>query len=186
MVVLTLLSTFICVVAAYERGRRLEYFNWALCWIGVCMILAFTTTNMLVFYCAFEGVLIPTFFLVGAFGAGSARIPAAMRLFLFTVAGSVLFLVALAIAYSYAGTFNFYELRAFCAINQNVQMVIFPLIFFGLAFKIPFFPIYLWLTAAHVEAPTAGSMILASLMLKLGVYGLLRFGFQICPLAVVH
>lgn len=71
------------------------------------MVIAFITTNMLVFYCAFEGVLIPTFFLVGVFGSSPSRVPAAMRLFLFTVVGSVFFLLAAVVLYSFTGTFNF-------------------------------------------------------------------------------
>lgn len=184
LVLLVVLSIFVCALSSYERADRLRYFGIALNWIGFWMVIAFTTTNLLVFYCAFEAVLIPTFFLIGAFGSSASRVPAAMRLFLFTVVGSIFFLVALVYLYAAAGTYNYWELVSFCAANTDVQIILFPLIFFGLAFKIPFFPVYLWLTSAHVEAPTAGSMILASLMLKLGVYGLLRFAFQICPLGV--
>lgn len=181
LVGLTVLSTFVALLSYdFQLGRFPQYFC-LLGWIAFFMIVAFWTRNILVFYCAFEAVLIPTFMFMGLFGASSAKTQASFRLFIFTVAGSAFFLAGLALVWAWVGSFNYYAVLDFLWLRPDLQPVLALLFSIALLFKLPAFPVYLWLTSAHVEAPTAGSMILASLMLKLGVYGLIRFVVQLCP-----
>ncbi len=156
------------------------------------MLGVFVARDVILFYIFFEFTLIPLFFLIGIWGSDQRRY-AAMKFFLFTFAGSVLtFLGLLAIVlwnYYQNGilTFSIPELTrnlGFQPIDTNLQVLIFLLLFAGFAIKVPLFPLHTWLPLAHVEAPTAGSVLLAGVLLKVGSYGFVRFALPMLPEAV--
>lgn len=137
------------------------------------LIAIFTTQNLLFFYICFETVLIPLFILIGINNYKKRRIHAAYLLFLYTLAGSLFMLITLTYLYSVAGSFNYYVLYNI-QIDDSIQRIMWLLLFISLAVKIPLLPFHIWLPEAHVEAPTEGSILLAGVLLKLGVYGYLR------------
>ena len=144
------------------------------------MVGVFLSLDLILFYLFWEFTLIPMYFLIGIWG-GERRIYAAVKFFLFTMAGSVLMLVAMLVMGMQAGSFDYAELLA----NRQAYSAAAPWLFaaFALAFaiKVPMWPLHTWLPDAHVEAPTAGSVILAGVLLKMGTYGLLRFNLPLFP-----
>ena len=134
------------------------------------MIGMFSALDYVLFYVFFEGVLIPMFVIIGIWGSGPRRIYAAFKLFLFTLLGSVLMLVALLAMYVQAGTTDIPTLLA-THYGYNMQVWLWLAMFASFAVKVPMWPVHTWLPDAHVEAPTAGSVILAGVLLKMGGYG---------------
>jgi NADH-quinone oxidoreductase subunit M len=147
------------------------------------MIGTFAALDLVVFYLFFEAVLIPMFIIIGIWG-GARRVYSAFKFFLYTLAGSVLMLVAILVMYNIAGTTNIPQLTDF-AFDPDVQFWLFLAFFASFAVKMPMWPVHTWLPDAHVEAPTAGSMILAGVLLKMGGYGFLRFSLPMFPDASV-
>ena len=149
------------------------------------MILgAFCALDTVLFYLFFEGLLIPMFMIIGIWG-GPDRIRATLKFFLYTLAGSVLFLVAILVIYMETGSSNIPELME-SEFPLRLQIWLWLLIFASFAVKIPMWPFHTWLPDAHVEAPTAGSVILAGVLLKLGGYGLIRFSLPMFPDATIY
>jgi NADH-quinone oxidoreductase subunit M len=154
------------------------------------MIGTFVALDLVLFYVLWEAMLIPMYFMIGAWG-GSNRIYATIKFFLFTAFGSLLMLVAFAyIYYAHAnlnnGVFstNLLELyKTTASLSAGEQFWLFAALTFAFAIKVPMFPVHTWLPDAHVEAPTAGSVILAGVLLKMGTYGLMRFSVPMFPLA---
>lgn len=193
LVLLTTLIMPISVVSAWNavEKRRTAFFVFLLL-LESAMIGVFVTLDMLVFYLFFEASLVPMFFLIGVWG-GETRIYAAVKFFIFTAFGSLLMLVAIiALYYVYAdqtGLGGSFDLIAITNAMKTGTLHIAPqasvLLFwaFALAFmiKVPVFPFHTWLPDAHTEAPTAGSVILAAILLKMGTYGLMRFNFAMFP-----
>ena len=134
----------------------------------------------MVFYVFFEGVLIPMFIIIGVWGSGERRIYAAFKFFLFTLLGSVLMLLALLAMYLEAGTTDIPTLLA-TDFSSSMQTWLWLAMFASFAVKVPMWPVHTWLPDAHVEAPTAGSVILAGVLLKMGGYGFLRFSIPMLP-----
>ncbi|MBM4126466.1 MAG: NADH-quinone oxidoreductase subunit M [Nitrospira sp.] len=144
------------------------------------MIGVFVALDFVLFYVFWEAMLIPMYLLIGMWG-GPNRLYAAVKFFLYTLAGSVLLLVGILVLYFYGGhTFDIQELSQ-GAYPHTMQMWVFLAFFAAFAVKVPMFPFHTWLPDAHVEAPTAGSVILASVLLKMGTYGFLRFSLPMLP-----
>jgi NADH-quinone oxidoreductase subunit M len=193
---LVLLTTFIMPIAVISTWRAVEKrpaaFYVFLLLLESAMIGVFVSLDLLVFYLFFEASLVPMFFLIGIWG-GENRIYSAVKFFIFTALGSLLMLVAIiALYYIYAsqtggaGTFDFVLLLSAMKTGKLVVAgTTASLLFlaFALAFsiKVPLFPFHTWLPDAHTDAPTAGSVILAAVLLKMGTYGLMRFNFALFP-----
>ncbi len=180
-----LLSTFltpICVIASWAaiRNHVREYMI-AFLALETFMVGVFCALDMVLFYIFFEAVLIPMFIIIGVWG-GPRRVYASFKLFLYTLLGSVLMLLAMLAIYITAGTTNIPDLMTY-EFNRGLQIWLWLAFFASFAVKIPMWPVHTWLPDAHVEAPTAGSVILAGVLLKMGGYGFLRFSLPMFPLA---
>jgi NADH-quinone oxidoreductase subunit M len=183
--VFVLLSTFlmpICILASWEAiTARVREYMVAFLVLETFMVGMFCALDFLVFYIFFEAVLIPMFLIIGVWG-GPRRVYAAFKFFLYTFVGSVLMLVALIAMYWQAGTTDIIVLMK-TQFPAGMQTWLWLAIFASFAVKVPMWPVHTWLPAAHVEAPTAGSVILAGVLLKMGGYGFLRFSIPMLPLA---
>ena len=183
-VLLTTLLSPICILASWEAIQtRVKEYMISFLILETLMVGMFCALDLMVFYIYFEGVLIPMFLIIGIWG-GPRRVYAAFKLFLFTLLGSVLMLLAMFAMYVDAGTTDIVQLM-----NHNfpaeLQTWLFLAFFASFAVKVPMWPVHTWLPDAHVEAPTAGSVILAGVLLKFGGYGFLRFSLPMFPLATV-
>ena len=148
----------------------------------IFLILVFSILDILGFYIFFESILIPIFLLIGIWGSRTDKIRAAFYFFLYTLIGSLLMLLSIFKIYSLTGLSN-YENLITINLPQNLQIWLFIGFFCSLAVKIPMIPFHIWLPQAHVEAPIAGSVLLAGILLKIGGYGLIRFSFPLFPVA---
>jgi proton-translocating NADH-quinone oxidoreductase chain M len=133
----------------------------------------------------FEAILMPLFIMIGVWGSRERKVWAAYQFFLYTLFGSVFMLIAIIFVYLHAGFTDFYTL-SYVSFSLNRQFILWILFFFGFAIKVPMFPVHIWLPEAHVEAPTAGSVLLAGVLLKLGTYGVLRFLIPLFPVASMY
>ena len=182
MVMLTTFLMPLAVLASWSIDRRAKaYFVFFLA-LETGMLGVFCSLDLFLFYLFWEVTLIPMYFLIGMWGYGR-RIYAAMKFFLFTLAGSLLMLVAILFLY-FAGsgdpTFGYRELLG-TPLSLETQRLLFLAFFASFAVKIPLVPLHTWLPDAHTEAPTAGSVMLAAVLLKMGAYGLIRFGIPLFP-----
>jgi len=181
-VLLTTLLTPICILASWESiQERVKEYMIAFLVLETMMVGMFVALDIMLFYIFFEAVLLPMFLIIGVWG-GPRRVYAAFKLFLYTLLGSVLMLVAILAMYFDAGTADIPTLLThdFPAAMQTWLWLAF---FASFAVKVPMWPVHTWLPDAHVEAPTAGSVILAGVLLKFGGYGFLRFSLPMFPLA---
>jgi len=178
-----LLSTFMTVLAVLSSWSLLmpyvrEYMALFLVMESFAVGI-FASTDLLLFYIFFEGLLIPLFFVIGIWG-GEDRIRAALKFFLYTIAGSAFFLIAVLCVNNQVSTFDMVQISQYC-FSENVQKWLWMGFFVAFAVKIPLWPFHTWLPEAHVEAPTAGSVILAAVLLKAGAYGFLRLCLPFFP-----
>src|SRR5512134_877047 len=153
--------------------------------LEIGMMGVFLAQDLFLFYIFWEFTLVPMYFIIGIWG-GPRRIYAAIKFFLYTMAGSILMLLAILWLGIYGGTFSVPDLIAQANIPANIQGWLFVAFAAAFAIKVPMWPLHSWLPDAHVEAPTAGSVILAGVMLKLGTYGFLRFNIPLFPEASVQ
>ncbi len=185
-----LLTTFllpICILASWHSitERVLTYITTFLL-LESFLIGVFCATDLLLFYVFFEAVLIPMFLIIGIWG-GERRVYAAFKFFLYTLLGSVLMLVAVLYIYSKTGTMDILTLSNILPkYDLKVQQLLWLAFFASFAVKVPMWPFHTWLPDAHVQAPTAGSVILAGVMLKLGGYGFLRLSIPMFPNASLY
>jgi NADH-quinone oxidoreductase subunit M len=185
-VLLTAFITVIVVLAGWEviESRVAQYYASFLILSGL-MIGVFAAADGLLFYVFFEATLIPMYIIIGVWG-GSNRVYAALKFFLYTLAGSLLMLVALVYLYTVSGgQFGILDWHQ-AKIGMTPQILLFLAFLAAFAVKVPMWPVHTWLPDAHVEAPTGGSIVLAAIMLKLGAYGFLRFSLPIVPDASHH
>ncbi|MEK9685174.1 MAG: NADH-quinone oxidoreductase subunit M [Rhodospirillaceae bacterium] len=181
-VLLSTLLTPICILASWDAIRdRVKDYMVAFLVLETLMIGMFCALDMVLFYIFFEGVLIPMFLIIGIWG-GERRVYAAFKFFLYTLTGSVLMLLAILYMYLYTGVTEIPILLK-TSFPRDAQLWLWMAFFASFAVKIPMWPVHTWLPDAHVEAPTAGSVILAGVLLKMGGYGFLRFSLPMMPLA---
>ncbi|MCA3645759.1 MAG: NADH-quinone oxidoreductase subunit M [Methylobacterium sp.] len=183
-----ILTTFLmpfCIAASFNAisKREKEYYALFLL-LETLMIGVFVALDLVLFYAFFEAGLIPMFLIIGIWG-GARRIYASFKFFLYTLLGSVLMLIAIMAMYWSAGTADIVKLLAF-RFPSNMQYWLWLAFFASFAVKMPMWPVHTWLPDAHVEAPTAGSVILAGILLKMGGYGFLRFSIPMFPEASLY
>ncbi len=181
-VVLTAALMPICVLAGWNSIKtRVREYMIAFLVLETLMIGVFCAMDLVLFYLFFEGGLIPMFLIIGVWG-GARRIYASFKFFLYTLVGSVLMLLAILAMYWQAGTSFIPDLTA-TGFSADMQTWLWLAFFASFAVKMPMWPVHTWLPDAHVEAPTAGSVILAGVLLKMGGYGFLRFSLPMFPIA---
>lgn len=181
-----ILTTFLmpfCILASWEAiEHRVKEYMIAFLVMETLMIGVFCALDLVLFYLMFEAGLIPMFLIIGIWG-GKRRIYASFKFFLYTLLGSVLLLLALLYMYFVAGTTDIPSLMKTGLFSPQAQTWLWLAFFASFAVKMPMWPVHTWLPDAHVEAPTAGSVILAAVLLKMGGYGFLRFSLPMFPIA---
>lgn len=180
-ILLTTLLTPLCILISWNSVKvNLKEFLIAFLVMEFFLIGVFSILDLLLFYIFFESVLIPMYLIVGVWGSRERKIRAAYFFFLYTLLGSVLMLLSILYIYYQAGTTSYEVLLTF-VFSETEQKFLWFTFFASFATKVPMIPVHLWLPEAHVEAPTAGSVILAGVLLKLGTYGFIRFSFPLFP-----
>ena len=180
MVILSTFLTPLCILASWESiKKRVKEYMIAFLFLETVMIGMFSSVDILLFYIFFEAVLIPMYLIIGIWG-GDRRIYASFKFFLYTLLGSVLMLIAIIAIYRLTNSMSIEDLQG-NYFAKNVQMYLWLAFFASFAVKIPMWPFHTWLPDAHVEAPTAGSVILAGVLLKMGGYGFIRFSLGMLP-----
>ena len=191
---LVLLSTFlfpISILASWKIDRNVARYMGAMLALETAVLGSFLALDLLLFFLFFEAILVPMYLIIGGWGSAN-RVYAAIKFFLFTMAGSAFLLVAILFLYARAGqtgnaTFDVTQLTQVAAgLPVQTARWLFLAFFVAFAVKVPLFPLHTWLPDAHTEAPTAGSVLLAGVLLKVGTYGLLRFNLALFPEASKH
>jgi len=179
-ILLTTLITPLCIISIINSiTSRVKEFLIAILVMESLMIGVFCSLDLIIFYLFFEGGLIPMFLIIGIWG-GERRVYSAFKFFLFTLLGSILMLIAIITIYWTAGTTNVIQLYEL-GIDLKYQNLLWLAFFSSFAVKTPMWPVHTWLPDAHVEAPTAGSVVLAAILLKLAGYGFIRFSLGLFP-----
>jgi NADH-quinone oxidoreductase subunit M len=191
LIVLTAFLTPLALLSSWQSVHKsVSHFSFFMLALETAMLGVFVSIDLFLFYVFWDAMLIPMYFLIGVWGY-DRRIYAAVKFILYTMAGSVLMLIAIiTLAWSYAATtgspsFSLIDLYS-VELGRQAEMLMFLAFAVAFAIKVPLFPFHTWLPDAHVEAPTAGSVILAGVLLKMGTYGLLRFAFPLFPTAALY
>ena len=185
-VLLTTLLIPLCLLSSWNNiVKRSKEYMIAFLMIEAFLILVFCVRDLLLFYIFFESTLIPMFIIIGIWGSRERKVRASYMLFLYTLLGSVLMLLSILYVYFRVGTTDYETLLAY-NFTFNEQRFIWLAFFASFASKVPMLPVHIWLPEAHVEAPTAGSVILAGILLKLGSYGFIRFSLPLFPEASLY
>lgn len=182
---LSILLLPICILCAWDSiKQRVVEFQIILHVVTFLLVVVFTAQDLLLFYIAFESILIPMFIMIAVWGSRERKIHAAYQFFMYTLVGSVLMLIAIIYMYNVCGSTNVNVLADY-GFTGRVGNLLWLALFLAFAVKVPMFPFHIWLPEAHVEAPTAGSVLLAGILLKMGTYGLYKFSLPIFPEATV-
>jgi len=188
MVLLTALLSFLCIFASWNINKAHKGYFALFLLLETGMMGTFVSLDFFLFYIFWEVMLLPMYFLIGIWG-GPRREYAAIKFFLYTLFGSVLMLLAM-LAFYFTNEPHTFNMLTIMANNANYarsfQLWVYVALFIGFAIKVPIFPFHTWLPDAHVEAPTAISVILAGILLKMGTYGLLRISYPMLPEAAVY
>jgi len=185
-IILTTFLTPICIFVGWASIQKyVKEYCIAFLVLETFMLAVFCTLDLLLFYVFFESVLMPMFVIIGVWGSRERKIRAAYQFFLYTLFGSVLMLLAILLIFFQAGTTDLTILLT-TEFSEKRQVLLFLAFFASFAVKVPMVPVHIWLPEAHVEAPTAGSVILAGILLKLGTYGFLRFSIPMFPEASLY
>ena len=184
MIILTSFLTIICLAISVNTVKqKIKYYVICFLLIEGLVVGSFAATDLLLFYVFFEAMLIPMFFVIGIWG-GANRIYASYKFFLYTLFGSVFFLIAIIFILLYTKTTDVAVLKLLLpGLSLDYQKWLWLAFFVSFAIKVPMFPFHTWLPDAHVQAPTAGSVILAGILIKLGAYAFIRFSLPFFPLA---
>ena len=175
----------LCILVSWNSFYfRVKWFFIYLVLIEFLLINVFLSLDIILFYLFFESLLIPLFLLISGWGSRERRIHASFMFFFYTLIGSLFMLLGIMFIYSHYGTTNLYILN-YITISNYRQLILWVAFFFSFGTKIPMIPFHIWLPEAHVEAPTACSVLLAGILLKLGTYGFLRFSLLLFPYASV-
>ncbi len=177
--ILTTFLIFLCVLFVFDE-KYLKYYLINLFLMELLLLLVFSVLDIFLFYIFFEAILIPMYLLIGVWGSRDRKIWAAYLLFFYTLCGSFLMLLGILYIYTITGTSNMEFLLQY-TFTPVEQYWLFLAFFLSFASKIPVFPLHIWLPEAHVEASTVGSVLLAGVLLKLGVYGFVRFSLPLFP-----
>lgn len=184
-----LLSTFLipfCILSSFDSIKfYFKEFLICLFFIEFFLLLIFTVLDILLFYISFEGILLPLYFLIGFWGSRTRRIFAAFQFFLYTIFGSIFMFISIIEIFLKVGTTNLLQLLTI-NFSSELEMFFWLSFFFAFSVKIPVVPFHLWLTEAHVEAPTSGSVLLAGIILKIGGYGILKFLMPMFPYYTIY
>jgi NADH-quinone oxidoreductase subunit M len=184
-VILTTFLMPICILASWYVTRRVKEYMIAFLVLETLMVGVFASLDLVLFYLFFEAGLIPMFLIIGIWG-GPRRVYASFKFFLYTLLGSVLMLLAIIYMYWTSGTTDIIALLGHPGFSPEAQTWLWLAFFASFAVKMPMWPVHTWLPDAHVEAPTAGSVILAAILLKMGGYGFLRFSLPMFPDASLY
>jgi NADH-quinone oxidoreductase subunit M len=185
-VFLSVLLLPVCILCAWSTViTRVAEFQLLLHFITFLLILVFTVQDLLLFYIAFESILIPMFLLIGVWGSRDRKIHASYQFFLYTLIGSIFMLIAIIYLFSTVGSTHYFVLLD-QSFDVNTGRLLWLALFLSFAVKVPMIPFHIWLPEAHVEAPTAGSVLLAGILLKMGTYGLIKFSLPIFPEATIY
>jgi len=184
-----ILTTFlipVCLLASWNSINKYikEYFI-AFLMLESLLIIVFSVIDILIFYIFFESVLIPMFLIIGIWGARERKIHAAFQFFIYTLFGSLIMLLAIIYIYIEVGSTDLQTILL-VKFSYYKQIILWLAFFASFAIKVPMVPVHIWLPEAHVEAPTAGSVILAGILLKLGTYGFIRFSIPMFPEATIY
>lgn len=185
-VMLSTLLTPCCLLCIFHGiYKKIKEIILLFIFLELLLTLLFSTLDLGLFYIFFESILIPMFLLIGFWGSNRRKIVAAYLFFLFTLVGSLLMLATLLFLYSKTASLNYYTLVT-TTFSEIEQLFLWPGLFIACAVKVPMFPVHGWLPEAHVEAPTAGSVLLAGILLKIGVYAIFRFIFPMLPYGTIY
>ena len=185
-IVLTTFLIPICIMTSWESIQsKVKLFTLMLLLTEFCLINVFCVLDLLFFYIFFESILIPMYIIVGIYGSRQRKIHAAYQFFFYTLLGSIIMLIGILVIYFHVGTTDI-QVIIQTPIGSNKQIFLWMCFFSSFAVKIPMLPVHIWLPEAHVEAPTAGSVILAGVLLKLGTYGIIRFLIPMFPYAMTY